>query len=339
MSRPPEIRPFERADLPAAAALMAARHAIALQTFPLLPARFERVDTVAELLGEVPGYSDEGWAATRGGELVGFLFGTVMFAAPDSPSARYQPPRGLMLFAHGHAAKPGEEAAAYHALFAEVAQNAVKRGIFDIAVHIPAGVPVVEEAWVELGFGRLNAFAVRDIAPLSGPVPAGGIDVRQATLADLESVVRLVDEESRFHATSPIFRAYVGPDVEANVRESLRAALADESQALLIARRAGRDVGIISAGPVRGSPLSIPDAAGYIGDTAVLDGERGEGTGTALLSAALDWLRERGYAAATLHFATANGLSRAFWKGHGFVPVLHHYKRSIDPRMAWAVPD
>jgi GNAT superfamily N-acetyltransferase len=241
-----------------------------------------------------------------------------------------------MLFAHGHATRPGDEAAAYHALFAEVADRSLKSGIFDHVAHVPAALPEVEEAWADLGFGRSAAVAARDTAALELDPP--GWDIRSGTPDDLASVERLVDEESRFHATSPIFRPYVSRDVARNVREQLREALADEEQALFIARRNGTDAGILSIGPSRGSPLYVPDDACYIGDTAVLAGYRDGGAGTALLGRALRWARERGFRNVTLHYQPANARSRAFWRGHGFQPVMWHMRRTIDPRIAWAVP-
>lgn len=97
-------------------------------------------------------------------------------------------------------------------------------------------------------------------------------------------------------------------------------------------------MGLLWIQPPKGSPLFTPDDSCYIGDTAVLPGERGGGVGTAVLSSALSWARDRGYAHATLHFATANPVSSSFWQGHGFQPVMFHLRRRLDERIAWAQP-
>lgn len=57
-----------------------------------------------------------------------------------------------------------------------------------------------------------------------------------------------------------------------------------------------------------------------------------------MLDAAVGWARERGYPHATLHFVAANPLSSAFWKGHGFTPVMYHLRRHLDERILWAKP-
>jgi GNAT superfamily N-acetyltransferase len=243
-----------------------------------------------------------------------------------------------MLIAHGHAvAADADPWLVYHALFAELAEQYRRDGITDHFAHVPAGERAVGEAWSGLGFGRAYAVAVRDLRPVEGPV-SGLASVRAATPEDLEIVDRLVDEESRYHARSPIMRPYLREQTRSAVRASLERALAGDESVHLIASVGGKDAGIIEIGPARGSPLYIPDGAAYIGDTAVLPGVRGGGVGAALVDAALAWGREHGYRAATLHYAAANALSSSFWRGLGFEPVMWHLRRKLDERITWAQP-
>ena len=117
------------------------------------------------------------------------------------------------------------------------------------------------------------------------------------------------------------------------VRTELSAALASDDHAFLIARRSGKDVGVISVGPGLGSPLYVPDGGAYIAATAVLPGERGAGIGAALVDAAIRWAADNGHLAACLHFATANPTSPSFWTGVGFTPVMAHMRRRLDERI------
>jgi len=173
---------------------------------------------------------------------------------------------------------------------------------------------------------------VRDLAPITHR-PPGEVEVRAATPDELDLVDRLVDEESVFHARSPIFRPYRRDATADTVRAQLTVELASDDHAVMIARRHGRDIGVLSVAPGLGSPLYVPDGAVYIAATAVLDGERGSGAGAALVDAALAWARDHGHSAACLHFSTANITSTSFWTSVGFTPVMTHLRRRLDDRI------
>ena len=213
---------------------------------------------------------------------------------------------------------------------------ALERGVTDHVVHIPIGDPAVEAAWVALGFGRSNVVALRDLRPVGRP--AGAVEVRVATPDELDVVDVLVDEESVFHAGSPIFRPYRRNATNDAVREQLADELASADHAVLVASLAGDDVGVLCVGPGQGSPLYVPDGAAYIAATAVLPSSRGAGIGAALTDAALAWARDRGHRAACLHFASANATSTSFWTGIGFGPVMAHVRRRLDERIMTSRP-
>ncbi len=242
------------------------------------------------------------------------------------------------MLVQGHAvAADVQPAAIYAELFGALAARRLDDGIIDHVVHVPILTPSVEAAWVDLGFGRANVVAVRDLAPTGRP-PAADVDVRAATPDELDVVDRLVDEEAIFHAGSPIFRPYLRQQTAAAVRAELTEQLASPDRAFLVARRGGTDIGVLSVGPGLGSPLYIPDGGAYIGATAVLPRERGGGVGAALADAAFDWCRDHGHRGACLHFSSANRTSSAFWIGIGFVPVMAHLRRRLDERILTARP-
>jgi GNAT superfamily N-acetyltransferase len=182
------------------------------------------------------------------------------------------------------------------------------------------------------GFGRVNAVAVRDLGPVNRRPPTD-VEIRAATPDELDVVDRLVDEEAMFHAGSPIFRPYRRHETAEAVRAQLANELASDDHCFLIARRGGRDVGILSVGPGLGSPLYVPERAAYIAATAVVADERGSGAGAALVDAAFDWASDHGHAAVCLHFSTANVTSTSFWTGVGFTPVMAHLRRRLDERI------
>ena len=337
MPSSPRVEPFEAEMLSEAAALLAARHIRERARFPLLPAKYEDASACEDVLKSALDYAP-GFAAFDEGRLCGMLLGFKNVPDPASGSARYGPERSSMLIAHGNAIAAGADPwLVYHALFAELAEQYRRDNVTDHFAHVPAGDAAVEEAWFALGFGRDHAVAARDLRPVEAPT-IWAASVRAATPEDLDVVDRLVDEESRYHARSPIMRPYLREQTKDAVRAGLARALESEESCHFIARADGQDVGIIEVGPGRGSPLYIPDGAAYIGDTAVLPPARGSGVGAALVDAALAWAREHGYRAVTLHYAGANALSSSFWRGVGFEPVMWHLRRRLDERITWARP-
>jgi GNAT superfamily N-acetyltransferase len=252
---------------------------------------------------------------------------------PTSPMARYTPERSSLHLVAGHAVAPhADPARVYPLLFGELASGALDRGVTDHVVHVPIGDSTIEAAWVALGFGRINAVAVRDLTPINRP-PVSKLRIRQATSDELDIVERLIDEEAVFHAASPMFRPYVRDATVTAVRAQLAEALRREDHAFLIARHHAIDVGVISVEPGLGSPLYVPDGSVYIAATAVLPTARGIGAGAAMVNEAFAWAQEHGYSAACLHFATANATSTSFWTGVGFTPVMAHLRRRLDERI------
>jgi GNAT superfamily N-acetyltransferase len=326
------------ADGDVAGTLLAARHTRERARFGLLPAAYEDPAPAAALVREVLPFCEAVAAVDERDDLVGFL--TAFESAPDpsSPMARYLPERASVHLAHGHAVTSHvDPAPVYAALFAELAGRAVDRGVTDHVVHVPIGDPATEAAWVALGFGRSSVVAIRDLAPIDRPAPSD-VEVRVATPDERDLVDRLTDEESVFHAASPIFRPYRREATADAVRAELAAELARDDHAYLIARRAGRDVGVLAIGPALGSPLYVPDGAAYIAATAVLPDQRGAGVGAALFDAAVGWATDHGHLAACLHFSTANTTSSSFWTGIGFTPVMAHLRRRLDERILTSRP-
>jgi GNAT superfamily N-acetyltransferase len=328
-----ELVEMTEEEVPAAGALLAARHARERIRFPLLPPAYEDAERAAETVRQTLSFGEGVAARDHEGAVVGYLASFESSPDPSSSMARYLPERSATHLVTGHAvADRADPGPTYAQLFAELADRALDRGVTDHVVHVPIGDPAIEAAWVALGFGRAAAVAVRDLAPLELPNRTG-VEIRAATPAELDVVDRLVDEEAVFHAGSPVFRPYRRDETADAVRAELAAQLASDDHAFLIARRDGVDVGVLSVGPGIGSPLYVPEAAVYIAATAVHPEARGSGAGTALVQEALGWARDHGHRGACLHFSTANRISTAFWTGFGFTPAMVHLRRRLDERI------
>jgi len=87
---------------------------------------------------------------------------------------------------------------------------------------------------------------------------------------------------------------------------------------VFVAEEDGRVVGYVWAALEPMSWKELRGPAGFIHDVAVEQDLRGRGTGTQLLRAALDWLRERGAPRAMLWTAAANHGAHALFEHLGF---------------------
>jgi GNAT superfamily N-acetyltransferase len=68
---------------------------------------------------------------------------------------------------------------------------------------------------------------------------------------------------------------------------------------------------------------------GHLGMIAVTEAAEGTGAGAALLAAAEQWARERGYARLTLNVFAGNGRARAFYEKHGFDVETVRYTKPL----------
>jgi GNAT superfamily N-acetyltransferase len=250
--------------------------------------------------------------------------------------ANFFPPRGVSSAYNAHAARAGMVYDAYRAMYAVLADYYVEKGFFDHSVNLPASDEEAREAWVSLGFGRTMACAIRGVDP-AARAAASGIELQQAGGEDASVIFTLNDELAIHHARSPIFNPLMRESDEAS-HEFQKNLLADpDTNAHWVAYEDGRAVGMNTfMGPLFLSPMTLPDRTVYLFQGMVTqDAQRG-GVGTAILSRAVAWAREKGYEHIALHFASANLQGAKFWQSSGFKPVEHGMRRHVDERIAWA---
>jgi predicted GNAT superfamily acetyltransferase len=73
-----------------------------------------------------------------------------------------------------------------------------------------------------------------------------------------------------------------------------------------------------------------------IGLNIVAGRVRSQSIGTALLRAVMRWSRSADYQYCAVSWASANLVSDAFYRAHGFAPIRYVLARRIDPRVSWA---
>ncbi|MEV0696521.1 GNAT family N-acetyltransferase [Saccharopolyspora sp. NPDC050389] len=304
-----EIVPFDDRFAGQAAQLIAGDHA---STGTDLADADAARRLVAEWQGDGPAV-----AAVAQGELVGFMAASAP-AFPGHQLARIR--------LQQHASVPEGKREIYRRLYGALSEQLTAVGAFEHSVMVAAAHQPVITCLFELGFGIDQVKGIRQAAPIGA---AGTTEVREAGAEDLSELLDLTVELQRFHAAPPILRPAL-LDLRA-IRDDLRTSLVDPDRVVLVAAEHERLIGMIQAG----RDNRFPDTA-TIGLAVVTAGARSGGVGTALLSGVLGWASRCGFRSCGTEWSSANLVSDAFWRDHGFSPARYTLTRLIDARVAWA---
>lgn len=332
-----ELVAFHEGHLPAAAELLARRHARDRQAVPLLPARFEASRSALAAVREVwhkPWTT--GVAALRDGRLVGFLMG----------EARFEVLRGRHVWVHlpGHALAEDEPAELYADLYAAAGSTWLRLGAFDHYILMPVADTAGLDVWYGLSFGRELAHAMRALSdPLPEPVDLPGVRIRPATPDDRDVMVEEMSPILCRRLAGPPVWAAALPEYLRSVREGFADMLADSHATIWLAEEdapGGRVLGYqayFSATPSDDDlTISLSDRTMLLEVAATLPEARGRGIGRALTRAGLAAAAAAGYAVCGLDWRTTNIEAARFWPRLGFRPVVYRLTRKVDPRIAWA---
>ncbi|UCB42742.1 MAG: GNAT family N-acetyltransferase [Dehalococcoidales bacterium] len=318
-----EIVPFSEDHIEAAASLVAARYRTERELNKSLPARYEKPDAILERLRPFAnGRADI--AVMCQGQLKGFLLGLIF------------PLRGVRTAWSpdwGHAVNPVRDYETYREMYTALAPRWVANGCFDHAVTVLAHERAVSDAWFSLGFGMAGIDALRDLSPVKGA--PSKVEIRRATLEDIDVVLRLTVGLQRHLATSPIFM----PLMTYRERRFHEEWLSNRDKVLWLASLSREIVGHMRLGPVDApyAPMPVSDKETVaISGAFAWEDHRSRGIGTALLDHSLQWARSAGYKNCSVDFESANILGSRFWHRSGFRPVCYSLVRRIDERIAWA---
>lgn len=308
-----EIQPFADEHLDAAGELLAERHRAHRQAEPLLPAELDFRAEIKELLAK----ETSGTVALGGHELVGFLLGT-----------RRQDDDVWVELA-GHAVR---EQTLVGDLYSVAAASWFEQGRTKHYAIVPATDSELVDAWFRLSFGAQHAFGIQAVPAEAVAVPTG-FKVRRAVPDDVEETVRLEMLLPEYQSRSPVFGLMREPPNEEQLLSEYREALSAPDEAILLAERDGKPVGLLAMAPVERSgahnSLARPERACILGFALTVPEVRGTGAGLALTNTALNWAREQGYETVVVDWRETNLLSSRFWPKRGFHRTFLRLYRSI----------
>ena len=154
--------------------------------------------------------------------------------------------------------------------------------------------------------------------------------VRRATRADIPALGRLGALLLRTHYEFDRQRFIApGEDSERGYGWFLGTQLRDDAAVVFVAERAGVVIGYAYAGLEPQSWKELRDAAGFIHDVAVDENERHGGAGTALMEAAIAWLREKGAPRVVLWTAERNPGAQRLFDRLGFRRTMIEMTREL----------
>lgn len=330
------VRAFEPSDLPAIAALLAARQRRDSDRGPAgFNANLMNPDVCERVLRENYQPVLELAVAEQAGTVVGFIGGQRMLLAPTNYAAHYVEPQSVSIPSLAHAVAEGVDATeVFRALYAFLAERWVRDGFFVHGVNTIPTDAESNEAWHSLGFGRRMTAAIREV----GPVTFNGTrpEIRAGTSEDVELVFQFGTAISVHESLSPMFTPYAR-HTDDGMRQHIRELLAEPGTVPWLAYENDRPLGMQLFTAPGYTPFHIThERTVYLYEGIVNEEGRGNGTGTALLAHAMEWAQGEGYERCVLHFNSGNWSGAPFWLGHGFVPIEHALVRRLDTRIAWA---
>ena len=120
-----------------------------------------------------------------------------------------------------------------------------------------------------------------------------------------------------------------GDHAERGYASFLRSQLQDDDAVVLVAEIDGRIVGYVYAGLEPMSWKELRGPAGFIHDVMVEGDEQGAGAGSALIDAAIAWLRDRGAPRVMLWTAERNDGAQRLFQRLGFRRTMVEMTRDL----------
>jgi ribosomal protein S18 acetylase RimI-like enzyme len=131
------------------------------------------------------------------------------------------------------------------------------------------------------------------------------------------------------HAFDPQRFMAPGPDPEGGYQRFLRSQLEEEDAAVFVAEQQGAVIGYVFAALEPISWKDLREACGFIHDLAVDEAGRRSGVATALMAAAVDWLRSRGTPRVVLGTAEQNAAAQRLFERLGFRRTMVEMTREL----------
>jgi diamine N-acetyltransferase len=148
--------------------------------------------------------------------------------------------------------------------------------------------------------------------------------IRPAVMGDYDQLCELFNEVDILHreARPDIFRK---PDGPARSRERVSYLINGPTETILVAERSDRVLGlaVVLESPVSPHPLHVPRRVVEIVTVVVRQSARGQGIGSALIAASLEWAKQHGAEHVEISVYAFNEDALRLYTAAGFKTLLH----------------
>lgn len=297
------IRPFTPADVPAAAALLVARHVAHLRERPLLAPLDQAAAEQALPAGE-------GFVAVEDGSVIGYLIGTSRAGAAWGPNTWIE--------------AAGCAGARLKELYAAASAGWVADGR---TAHYALVPPSLAPTFFELAFGLQQVHAAQ-------PTPDGQQDprIRRAQRRDIPVLAQLDVHFEQHFPQAPIFSAMALSTYDEHLAE-WESDFDDEGYAVFVAEADGDVLGYAIGCDIAKSSgnggLLAPEHAAHLATASVLPQARGLGLGRVLGEAVAAWAAAEGYPTICTDWRSANLQADRTWRALGYQPTFLRLHRHV----------
>lgn len=264
-----------------------------------------------------------GVAAVQNGQLEGFLTGMSLNAFKGLN-------RGIYCPIYGHASIKEDKRNIYQRMYEKVSDIWVKNGCLTHAITMFAHDREAIDTWFWNGFGHRCVDAIRPLTSVETGMQSK-YEVRRLTLDDVDAILPLFKEHSKYYSQSPLFMCVF----KLAERKDIVDFLSMENHFMWAAYDGEQPVAFMQV--MSGGETFVSDDAQMLNICGAysLESTRGTGVGALLLSHIVCWLADNGYKRLGVDFESFNRYGSRFWMKH-FEPFTFSLFRKIDERILWA---
>jgi GNAT superfamily N-acetyltransferase len=252
------------------------------------------------------------WVALRGNELVGHIYGALLENETYGPSV-WIGPDGVSF----------DDNEVLDALYSVAGQDWIDEGDREHYVWT-LDDPAAISAWLDLGFAKMHSRGVMKLRE-GLHVLDERYRLRYGTFDDLDLAIAFDDELELAQTQGPSFSIGLS---KASQRDEWMETLSDPDTRHFLVEFEGAAIGQCVTFPLPEQRSSF-DATIHLSAVVVLAQHRGHGVARAMVDAALNDARDRGFLYAATNWRVTNRRAAHFWTTYGFEATYVRLHRTI----------
>ncbi len=292
-----------------------------LKKFPMLPQKYEKLDSV---VGNISWIEENhyGVVAIENNEIIGYLTGIIIPEFKCSNTGVYCPE-------WGHSAKEDNREAIYSEMYKVISKLWYKDKCVSHGITFLADQKDSIEIWNWNGFAPFVTDGVCELNLLSidkNPL----VKITRANVEDVMSLVPIQKEHDEYMTNPPTYLNHS----KSNEFNRLCEDINEKGRIVWSIKYEGKTVGIMNTKIDSDDACTIVQDVGTVSilTTHILDEYKGLGIGKEVVNHVIQWAIDNNYERCSVDFESANYEARRFWSKH-FSLVCHSLIRYVDDRL------